>query len=109
MRVLLDECVPKAITRSLIGHNVRTVPQEGWAGKKNGELLNLMLAAGYQVLLTVDQGVKHQQNLKAAGIAVVVMVASSNDVVDLLPLVPSVLATLTTIQPGDAIEVLIMP
>ncbi len=41
MRVLLDECVPKAFGRTLAGHAARTVPQEGWSGKKNGELLSL--------------------------------------------------------------------
>ena len=105
MRVLLDECVPKRLGRALVGHFVRTAPQEGWAGKKNGELLALMSAAGYTVLLTVDQGVRYQQNLEAAGVAVVVMVAASNDIVDLLPLVPNVLAALATVQLGDAVEV----
>ena len=105
MRVLLDECVPKALGRSLVGHAVRTVPQEGWSGKKNGELLSLMTAARFEVLLTVDQGVRHQQNLRAAGVAVVVMVAASNDIADLVPLVPGVLAALTAVQPGDAVEV----
>lgn len=46
MRVLLDECVPKRLGRELTGHTVRTVPQEGWSGKKNGELLGLRSAAG---------------------------------------------------------------
>ena len=105
MRVLLDECVPKALGRSLIGHAVRTVPQEGWSGKKNGELLSLMAAARFEVLLTVDQGVRHQQNLRTAGVAVVIMVAASNDIADLIPLVPDVLAALTIVQPGDAVEV----
>ena len=105
MRVLLDECVPKALGRSLAGHAARSVPQEGWAGKHNGELLALMSSAGFEALLTVDQGVRHQQNLRAAGVAVVVMVAASNDINDLLPLVPGVLAALAVVQPGDAIEV----
>ena len=105
MRVLLDECVPKALGRALTGLAVRTVPQEGWAGKKNGELLALMSAAGFTVLLTVDQGVRHQQNLAAAGVAVVIMVAASNDIDDLFPLVPGVLAALGSVQPGDAVEV----
>jgi hypothetical protein len=105
MRVLLDECVPKALGRSLAGHSVRTVPQEGWSGKKNGALLALMAAAGFEVLLTVDQGVRHQQNLRSAGVALVVMVSPSNDIADLLPLVPAVLAALTAVKPGDAIEV----
>jgi hypothetical protein len=60
MRVLLDECVPKALGRLLTGHATRTVAQEGWSGKKNGELLALLTAAGFEVFLTVDQGVRHQ-------------------------------------------------
>ena len=44
MRVLLDECLPKRLKQSLIGHDVQTVPEAGWAGKKNGDLIRL--AAG---------------------------------------------------------------
>ena len=107
--MLLDECVPKVLGRSLAGHAARTVPLEGWAGKKNGELLGLMSAAGFEVLLTVDQGVQHQQNLRTAGVAVVVMVAASNDIIDLLPLVPGVLAALAAVRPGDVVEVRASP
>jgi hypothetical protein len=105
MRVLLDECVPKRLGRLLVGHVVRTVPQEGWSGKKNGELLALMTAYGFEVLLTVDQGIPHQQNLRVAGVAVVVMMGLSNQLADLAPLVPDVLAALSAIQPGDVVEV----
>ena len=105
MRVLLDECVPRRLGRELIGHDVRTVPQEGWSGKKNGELLALMVTAGFEVLLTVDQGIRYQQNLQAAGVAVMVMVGAGNQLVDLLPLVPQVLAALQTVRAGDSIEV----
>lgn len=80
---------------------VRTVPQEGWSGKKNGELLALMSAATFEVLLTVDQGISHQQNLQA----VVVMFGPSNQLADLIPLVPKVLTALGTVRPGDVIEV----
>ncbi len=105
MRVLLDECVPRKLGRLLIGHTTRTVPQQGWSGKKNGELIALMAGAGFDVLLTVDQSIPHQQNLQSAGVAVVIMVATGNQLVDLLPLVPGVLATLATAQPGDVVEV----
>jgi hypothetical protein len=105
MRVLLDECVPKRLGRQLAGHHARTVPQEGWSGKKNGELLALMSSAGYEVLLTVDQGIKHQQNLMATGVAVIVLFGISNQLADLVPLVPDVLTALTTIKPGDVVEV----
>jgi hypothetical protein len=105
MGVLLDECVPGRLGRELAGHDVRTVPQEGWSGKENGELLSLMAAAGFEVLVTVDQGIRHQQNLRAAGVAVVVMVGASNRLADLVPLVPDVLAALSTVRPGDVVEV----
>lgn len=77
----------------------------GWAGKKNGELLALMAGSGFEVLLTVDQSLHHQQNLAASGVAVVVMVAPSNHLADLVPLVPAVEVALGGIQAGDAIEV----
>jgi len=62
MRLLLDECVPKRLRRALPGHEVRTVQEAGWAGVTNGALLRA--ADGqFDALLTVDQGVQHQQNL----------------------------------------------
>jgi hypothetical protein len=105
MRVLLDECVPRRLGRLLVGHTVRTVPQEGWSGKKNGELLALMAGAGFDELLTVDQGIRHQQNLQAAGVAVVVMTGTTSRLADLVPLVPDVLTALGTVQPGHVVEV----
>jgi hypothetical protein len=105
MRILLDECVPRRLRAALPGHDVRTVPEMGWAGKKNGELLQLMAAQGFEVLLTVDQSLRHQQQLKAAGLAAVVLVAPSNRLADLVPLAPAALAALGAIKPGDAVEV----
>ena len=55
MRILLDECVPRPLRRELPGHDVRTIRDMGWAGRKNGELLGLMARVGFEVLLTVDQ------------------------------------------------------
>ena len=105
MRILLDECMPRPLKRALPGHDIRTVRELGWSGKWNGELLALMTQAGIEVLLTVDQNLRHQQNLAAAGVAVVVMVAVSNRPRHLAPLVPAVEAALVSIQPGDVVEV----
>jgi len=105
MRILLDECVPRPLRRELSGHDVRTVREMGWAGKKNGELLALMAGAGFEVLLTVDQNLRYQQNLTGSAVAVVVMVAPSNRLQDVMPLVPKVEAALTGIQSGDVVEV----
>ena len=91
--------------RDLPGHDVRTVPEMGWSGTKNGELLALMTTQGFEVLLTVDQGLRYQQNLQAAGVALIVLVAASNRLADLAPLMPSVQAALGSISPGDVVEI----
>jgi predicted nuclease of predicted toxin-antitoxin system len=65
MNVPIDECAPKALKAFLTkhGHESRTVPEAGWAGKQNGELLKLA-EAQFDVLVTVDTNLRYQQNLK---------------------------------------------
>ncbi len=82
-------------------HEVKTVPQMGWAGVKNGQLLAL-LEREFDVFITVDRGLSLQQNLSRFDIAVIVLQASSNRLVDLKPLVPEVLAVLSTVARGQA-------
>ena len=65
MRLLLDECVPRPLKRDLVGHDVHHVVDMGWSSKRNGELLQLMVADGFDALLTVDQSLEFQQNLGA--------------------------------------------
>ncbi|MCC5642229.1 hypothetical protein LC607_04460 [Nostoc sp. CHAB 5824] len=77
----------------------------GWSGKKNGELLQLMGQESFTILLTTDQNLRYQQNLQQAGVAVVVLVAPSNCLPDLLPLIPSVRSVLATITPGVVVEI----
>lgn len=105
MRILLDECVPRPLARELAAHDVWTVPQMGWSGKKNGELLALMAQAGFAVLLTTDQSLRFQQNLAAHRIAFVVMLAARNRLADIIPLMPQVHAALASILPGAVVEV----
>lgn len=105
MRILLDECVPRRLRLHLPGHDVRTVPEMGWSGKKNGELLQLMAAQAFELFLTVDQNLRYQQNLQGAAVAVLVLVALSNRLAVLVPLMHSVLAAITSIQPGQIVEV----
>ena len=95
MRVLLDEQLPRQLAAYLSPHDVRTVQQERWAGLKNGELLRRAKAAGFDVLLTADQNLEFQQNLAKSGLLIVVIVAASNALEDLLPVVPAVFVALT--------------
>jgi hypothetical protein len=62
VRLLLDECVPRPISRELIGHDVHHVVDMGWSSKRNGELLRLMVVGRFEALLTVDQNLEFQQN-----------------------------------------------
>jgi predicted nuclease of predicted toxin-antitoxin system len=105
MRILLDECVPRPLKRELADYEIHTVVEMGWAGKKNGELLWLMSQESFTILLTTDQNLRYQQNLQQAGVAVVVLVAPSNKLSDLLPLIPNARNVLNTIVPGEVIEV----
>src|ERR1041385_6841859 len=103
MRILLDECVPKRLKRELKGHNALTVGDLGWAGKQNGELIRLMLKHDLQVLLTIDQNLSFQQNLRDAGVTVVILSAGENRTGDLRPLMPRVLAALAQAAPDKLI------
>jgi hypothetical protein len=105
MRILLDECVPRRLRLELPGHDVRTVPEMGWCGKKNGELLQLMIGQTFEVFLTVDQNLRFQQNLQGAAVFVIVLVAASNRLVDLVPLMPSVRTALNSAKPGHIVEI----
>ncbi len=101
MKLLLDECIDRKLAREFIGYEVQTVPQMGWAGVKNGQLLALA-EAEFDVFITVARNLSFQQNLPQFNIAVIVLQAQSNRLIDLKPLIPKVLATLATAVKGQA-------
>ena len=105
MRVLLDEQLPRQLAPYLVGHTVRTVQQESWAGLKNGALLTQAEAADFAVFLTGDQNIEFQQNLSKRRLGVVVLCAPSNALEDLLPLVPGALTAIETVEPGQLVRV----
>ena len=74
MRVLIDECAPKALKAFLTkhGHESRTVQEAGWAGKQNGELLKLA-ETHFDAFVTVDTNLRYQQNLERRRIAIVIL------------------------------------
>ena len=98
MRILLDEPVPRRLGAALASHEVTTVPKCGWAGIKNGKLLELA-ATKFDVFLTTDQNIEFQQNLSALPIAILVIVAISNRMKDIEPLVPDILSVLNSLPP----------
>jgi predicted nuclease of predicted toxin-antitoxin system len=100
MKILIDECLPKKLKNALSQHEVSTVPEAGWASKKNGELLALMTNV-YEVFITVDANMQHQQKLKTLPIRFIVLSAKNNKLETLLPLMPQIEDALTTIQMGE--------
>ena len=104
MRLLIDECLPRALKRHLVGHACRTVQEREWAGKTNGVLLSL--AEGrFDVFVTIDRGLEYQRNLEDRRIAMLVLSARSNQIEDLALLVPAILDALRGAGPGSVIRV----
>ena len=104
MKIFLDHCVPKRLLGLLSGHEVKTAYQMGWAAKKNGELLKLV-ESEFEVFLTVDRNLRHQQNLASSSLKFVVLVAASNQYDNLAPLVPQAEEALSKLAPGEVIEI----
>jgi hypothetical protein len=81
------------------------MPEAGWAGRKNGELLSLAENADFQVFVSLDQGMEFQQNLTGRNIAVILLRAKSNRLADLIPLAGKILKSLSSIEPGLLIRI----
>ena len=101
MRILIDECVDWRLSRDIVGHDVKTARQMGWASIKNGELLALA-AQQFDAFITVDRNLSFQQNVVAFPIAIIVLRARTNRLADLRPLIPALLAALRTSKAGIA-------
>ncbi|MNC85752.1 hypothetical protein D3C83_13640 [compost metagenome] len=104
MRVLLDECLPRRLKRELVGHDVRTAPEMGWASKTNGELLTLAVGK-FDVFLTADRNLSYQQDRSRFDIAIVVLVAPTNRYNELRLLVPRILEVLPTARHREVMTV----
>jgi predicted nuclease of predicted toxin-antitoxin system len=105
MKILLDECLPVDYRHSFPSHDTHTVQWAGLTGKKNGELLRAVELAGYDVLLTVDQGIPHQQSSAGRKLSIILIRSRTNQIEDLLPLVDAILRALETIHAGQTIEI----
>ena len=104
MKILLDESVPRLLKLRLPQLNISTVQEMGWAGVQNGELLRRAEEL-FDVLVTADRNLRHQQN----GRKLAILVLPSNQVPLVAPLVPIVETLLTTIQPGAVVDVPLTP
>lgn len=92
MTILLDENLDKRLANQLQAYNIKTVQQMGWAGMKNGQLLQVMKDK-FDVFITADQNL----------IAIMVLKAKTNRLKDHLPLIPKIQQALSEIKKGQVI------
>jgi predicted nuclease of predicted toxin-antitoxin system len=102
VKILLDECVDRRLARHITGHEVVTAQDAGWSGVKNGALLALA-ASAFDVFVTVDTNLEHQQNLAAYDLAIIVLRARTNRLADLLSLTTALIAAVDVAKPGQAL------
>lgn len=100
MNILLDHCLNWRLKRLLPGHFVKATYEPGWDTIKNGRLLTLA-ESQFEVFITVDKGIKYQQNFVGRTIAVITLRGYDNKIETHAPLMPKVLASLLTVQPGQ--------
>lgn len=106
MRILLDESIPRKLRNDFdTTHEVWTVRDKGWLGKKNGELLKLMSDDAFELFITVDRNLRYQQNLKTFSLTIIVLCGHDNRRETLKKLIPSIFAKLTDESIHTIIEV----
>lgn len=99
MRVLLDEFLPRKLKRELADHETRTVPEAGWVGVNNGELLRLAEPL-FDVFVTMDRRLPFQQKLTDLQLCTIILLARCNDIADLLPLGVDLRSAVEQAEPG---------
>jgi hypothetical protein len=104
VKLLLDECLDWRLRRELPGYEVKTVQEMGWGGIKNGRLLALA-EREFQVFVTGDRNLSFQQNVSNFSLAVVVLKAESIRLVHTRPLMPKLIALLSSLKPGQVFSI----
>lgn len=108
MIILLDECLPKKLKNDFKNYQVKTVPEMGWTGKKNGELLPLA-ENHFDIFITAEQNLRYQQNLKGRFIIIFVLKAPNSRYETLRLLIPNVLEKITRKLKKGIIEIINEP
>ncbi len=103
--MLLDECLPRKLKREFVGHDVFTIDEAGFKGLRNGNLIQSASEAGFEILVSVDKNIEHQQNKTSLSLAILVLSAQSNRLESLLPLMEEALKILKDIKTGEIITI----
>jgi len=104
VRILLDESLPRGLKGLLEGFDAVTVPEQGWQSMKNGELLR-RASTDFDVFVTADQNLEHQQNISSFPVAIVVLVATTNRLQAYVPLAKKLGEAVRAARPGTVTRV----
>lgn len=106
MKILLDESLPRKLRNDFgTEHEVWTVRDKAWLGKKNGELLSLVSENKFDLFVTVDRNLKFQQNLSLFSLTIVVLCAFDNRRSTLKLLIPKIFQQLNSANIHTIIEI----
>jgi hypothetical protein len=103
-RVVLDECLPRPIIRDLLMFDVKTAQRAGFAGLKNGALL-AAISGNFDVFVTVDQNLRHRQNLLQLAFGIVVLSVPSNRLDAIQAKLPQLTLAIAAVAPGEVLLV----
>ena len=103
MKILFDHGTPAALRRHLREHSVSRSAERGWERMENGELIRNAEAEGYEVIVTTDQNMRHQQNLTGRGLGIVVLMATAWP--RIRHRVEEIRAPIAEVRPGQVKEV----
>ncbi len=106
MKILLDESLPRKLKFDFgTEHEVWSVKDKGWLGKKNGELLKVMIADEFDVFVTIDRNLPYQQNTERLPLTIFVLCAKDNRRETLQRLIPRLFERLVAGNLQNVIEI----
>jgi predicted nuclease of predicted toxin-antitoxin system len=103
MKILFDQGTPVPLRRYLEEHIISTAYEQGWSNLSNGELIQKAEENNYEILITTDQNLKYQQNLRERHISIVILCSTSWPKIRLK--VEEVQRIINTIALGDYVEI----
>ena len=105
MKILFDHGTPAPLRRSLPSHSVSTAAENGWDRLTNGELIGRAEQEAFDLLVTTDQNMRYQQNLRGRHLAIVVLLSTAWPYSSMK--IEEILAAIEGVEPGEVREVTI--
>ena len=103
MKLLFDQGTPAPLRNRLPAHSVDTLAERSWSEKGNGELLDLAEREGYEIFVTTDRSMRHQQNMAGRRLGIVVLLSANWPMIRLR--IADIDRAIAAVRPGEIVEV----